>query len=157
MKISELGQTATESPPIKDEISALEQQIEYRRERLKSRSHMLEYRARQRVTSPAFLLIAVAGGFLGERYLSYKQSVARTQGPAHAGQVHGKPPQEKKETLLDKALKTVTLVQGIMASYPVMLLRKYLDEQNRQSQAQPMHPHPQTTEQEKQEMQKFYH
>jgi hypothetical protein len=155
MKVSELGHTATESPPIKDEIAALEQQIEYRRERLKSRSYMLEYRARKKMTSPAFLLIAVAGGFLGERYLSYKQTMAHAQRPA-PGQVHGKPVQERKEGLIEKGLKAVTLIQGIMASYPVMLLRKYLDEQNRQPQNfQP--PHPQTPEQEKQEMQKYYH
>jgi hypothetical protein len=156
MKISELGHTATESPPIKDEIAALEQQIEYRRERLKSRSYMLEYRARQKLVSPAFLLMAVAGGFLGERYLSYKQNMAHAQRPAHPGQLHGKPVQERKEGLIEKGLKAVTLIQGIMASYPVMMLRKYLDEQNRQPHnMQP--PHPQTPEQEKQEMQKYYH
>lgn len=158
MKISELGHTATESPPIKDEIAALGQQIEYRRERLKSRSYMLEYQMRKRVTSPAFLLIAAAGGFLGERYLSRKQAItAQTQAHAHGDPAKGKQVQEKKEGIIDKALKTVALVQGIMASYPVMLLRKYLDEQNRQSQGQPAHPHPQTTGQEKQEMQKYYH
>lgn len=147
MKLSELSQTATESPPIKDEIAALEQQIGYRRERLKSRSYMLEYRLRKKLTSPAFLLIAAAGGFLGERYLSRKQATA----PQPVRQV-----KEKKETLLNKALKTVTLVQGIMASYPVMLLRKYLDEQNRSAHsAQP--PHPQTTEQERQQMKQYYH
>jgi|GEM_PF-5802321 len=153
MKISELGQTATESPPIKDDIAALEQQIEYRRERIKSRSHMLEYRARQKVTSPAFLLLAVAGGFLGERYLSRKQAITESQAYQHHGNGHAKPVVEKKPGIIDQALKTVALIQGIMASYPVMLLRKYMDEQNRQSPSQ----HPQTPAQEKQELQRYYH
>jgi len=156
MKVSELGHTATESPPIKDEIAALEQQIEYRRERLKARRYTLEYRARKSITSPAFLLIAAAGGFLGERYLSRKQAMAQTQGLAHDGRTHAKPVQEKKETFIDKCLKTVALIQGIMASYPVMLLRKYMDEKSHQQTNQPSQ-HPQTTQQEKQEMQKYYH
>ena len=155
MKISELGQTSTESPPIKDEIAALEQQIDYRRERLKSRSYMLEYRMRKQLTSPAFLLIAAAGGFLGERYLSRKQAMAQTQGRAQDENAQGKPAQEKKESFIDKCLKTVALIQGIMASYPVMLLRKYMDEKSRQQDTQPLHP--QTPQQEKQEMQKYYH
>jgi hypothetical protein len=156
MKISELSQTATESPPIKDEIAALEQQIEYRRERIKSRSHMVEYRARQKVTSPAFLLLAVAGGFLGERYLSRRQAVPGSRAHAHNGHAHDQTVVEKKPGIIDQALKTVTLIQGIMASYPVMLLRKYLDEQKSQSQASPS-LHPQTPEQEKQQMQRYYH
>lgn len=156
MKVSELGHTATESPPIKDEIAALEQQIEYRRERLKARSYMLEYRARKSITSPAFLLIAAAGGFLGERYLSRKQAMAQTQIHGQGGQAQPKRVQEKKEGIIDQALKAVALIQGIMASYPVMLLRKYLDEKNQQAHGiQPVHP--QTPEQEKQEMQKYYH
>ena len=154
MKLSEFSQTATESPPIKDEIEALERQIEYRRERLKSRSYALEYQARKRVTSPAFLLMAVAGGFLGERYLSRKHTKATHE---HAnGEASTSTSQVKKEGLIDKALKTVALVQGIMASYPVMLLRKYLDEKNQQERGiQPVQP--QTPAEEKQQMQKYYH
>jgi hypothetical protein len=141
MKLSELSQTATESPPIKDEIAALEQQISYRRERLKSRSYLLEYRLRKRLTSPAVLLAAVAGGFLGERYLRHKQSAPskpQVQAP-------------KEEGLIEKGLKMVTLIQGIMASYPVMLLRKYLAEKNQQMP-------PQSLQQEMQETaERHYH
>jgi hypothetical protein len=141
MKLSELSQTATESPPIKDEIAALEQQIGYRRERLKSRSYLLEYRLRKRLASPAFLLAAAAAGFLGERYLRHKQAEPpkpQVQAP-------------KEEGLIERGLKMVTLIQGIMASYPVMLLRKYLHEQSR-------HEPPKSPQQEMQQTaQQHYH
>ena len=131
MKLSEFSQTATESPPIKDEIAALEQQISYRRERLKSRSYMLEYRMRKQVTSPAFLVAAAAVGFLGERYLRNKHAAPRK--PAQ-------PQAPRQEGLIERGLKAVTLIQGIMASYPVMLLRKYLDEKSQQDLSPPQSP-----------------
>ena len=131
MKLSEFSQTATESPPIKDEIAALEQQISYRRERLKSRSYMLEYRMRKQVTSPAFLVVAAAVGFLGERYLRHKHAAPAKPVESHA---------PKQEGLIERGLKAVTLIQGIMASYPVMLLRKYMDEKSQQDLSPPKSP-----------------
>lgn len=131
MKLSEFSQTATEQPPIKDEIAALEQQIGYHRERIKSRSYMLEYRLRKQVTTPAFLILAAAGGFLGERYLRHKHAAP------HKPQVQQAP---KQEGLIERGLKMVTLIQGIMASYPVMLLRKYMDEKSRQDLSPPASP-----------------
>lgn len=130
MKLSELSSTATDAPPIKDEIAALEHQIGYHRERIKSRSYALEYKMRKRIASPTFLLLAAGAGFLGERYLSRKQS---TQ-PKPDGHT---PP---RESIIEKGLKTVTLIQGIMASYPVMLLRKYMDEQKHQAPQQKPSP-----------------
>lgn len=119
MKLSEFSDTATESPPIKDEIAALEHQIAHHRARIKSRSYALEYQARKRVTSPVFLLLAAGAGFMGERYLSRKHPAQ----PKPNGHV------PRQESIIEKGLKAVTLIQGIMASYPVMLLRKHLDEQ----------------------------
>lgn len=142
MKLSDLSQTATESPPIKDEIAALEQQIGYRRERLKSRSYLLEYRLRKQVTSPTFLLVAAAAGFLGERYLRHKHSAPLKPEKA-----------PKQESLIEKGLKTVTLIQGIMASYPVMLLRKYLDQKSQQDLAPPKS----AAEEMQQTSQQYYH
>lgn len=147
MKLSEFSQTATESPPIKDEIAALEQQISYHRERLKSRSYMLEYRVRKQVTSPAFLLLAAAGGFLGERYLRSKHAAPqkpRVQAPHEEG-------------LIERGLKMVTLIQGIMASYPVMLLRKYLDEKNQQGGVQMQAPNQSAQQEMMQASQQHYH
>lgn len=131
MKLSEFSSTATESPPIKDEIAALEHQISYHRARIKSRSHAVEYQARKRITSPAFLLLAAGAGFLGERYLSSKSAKQAAQSKPNG---HAREPAH--ESIIEKGLKLVTLIQGIMASYPVMLLRKHLDEQKRQAPPQ---------------------
>ena len=131
MKISEFTSTATESPPIKDEIAALEHQIGYHRARIKSRSHAMEYQVRKRIASPTFLLLAAGAGFLGERYLSSRSGKQAAQ-PKPNGHAYD----PAHESIIEKGLKMVTLIQGIMASYPVMLLRKHFDEQKRQAPPQ---------------------
>lgn len=118
---------AVDETPVRDEIAALEQQILYRRERIKSRSHALEYQIRKRVMSPYTLLAGVAVGFVGERMLRGQQ--AGRPRLSHEG-YRAQPPQEKppKEGILSQALKAVTIVQGVMASPAFAMLRRYFDE-----------------------------
>jgi hypothetical protein len=111
---------AADETPVRDEIAALEQQILYRRERLKSRSYALEYQVRKRVASPYTLVAALAAGFFGERLLR-----SRNRQPDIAHHQKEKP---QDEGFLSQALKAVTLVQGIMASPVIGMLRRQFDE-----------------------------
>ena len=132
MKLSEFTSTASESPPIKDEIAALEHQISQHHARIKSRSYAMEYRVRKRIASPTVLLLAAGVGFLGERYLSSRSA---NQSASAKSNGHARGP--ANESIIEKGLKMVTLIRGIMASYPVMLLRKHFDEQQRQASGMP--------------------
>jgi hypothetical protein len=125
-------QSGTDEIPVKDEIAALEQQILYRRERLKARSYALEYQVRKRVASPYTLILAVAAGFVGERLLRNKLNPPSSGYQSH--QPQGKP---KDEGIINQALKAVAIVQGIMASPVVGMLRQYFDEQKAKATHQP--------------------
>lgn len=129
---------AIDETPVRDEIAALEQQILYRRERIKSRTHALEYQIRKRVMSPYTLLIGVAAGFVGERLLSGQlKSQSRASHQSYqAQQPQGKPP---REGILNQALKAVTIVQGVMASPAFAMLRRYFDEKQMVSNSQKPH------------------